>query len=464
MILQNKIFSDIRFWIAFFFIIRLYGITNPPLEIAHNWRQTTVTMPARNFYEVDANILYPRVDMAGEKSGITGMEFPFFNYLIYLVSLLFGYQHWYGRLINLIVSSFGIWYFFKLVKKYFTPAIAFDAAFILIVSLWFAYSRKIMPDTFSMSILFAGMYYGSNYLDRGNKTIDLVLHFSLCLIALLCKISSGYILVAFIPLLLNHEIKLKPKIFFILSGFIYVSIVSWWYFCWVPFLVEEYGYWHFFMGKGFAEGANDILNNINGMFLRFYDTSLKFTGFITFAAGLFFIFKKKETNLQYVFLLSFFSFLVLVFKEGYNFVLHTYYVIPFVPVMALVAGYGVSMVPVKRLPSFILFVIAIEGILNQQHDFRIKDSEKYKLDLEKIADSISNRSDLIAINSYSPQQMYFAHRKGWALKNEKLNDQNFINEIKNKGCKYIFVNKTEFKNRLNYKVVFENDFFVVYYL
>jgi hypothetical protein len=60
--------------------------------------------------------------------------------------------------------------------------------------------------------------------------------------------------------------------------------------------------------------------------------------------------------------------------------------------------------------------------------------------------------------------MYFAHRKGWALKNEKLNDQNFINEIKNKGCKYIFVNKTEFKNRLNYKVVFENDFFVVYYL
>ncbi|MEP7168850.1 MAG: glycosyltransferase family 39 protein [Bacteroidota bacterium] len=463
MIFQNKVFKDIRFWIVFFFIMRLYGITNPPLEIAHNWRQTTVTMVARNFYDGDANVFYPCVDMAGEKSGITGMEFPFFNYLIYLVSLVFGYQHWYGRLINLIVSSFGIWYFFKLVNKYFSPGIAFNAAFILIVSLWFAYSRKIMPDTFSMSILFAGMFYGSNYLDRENKNIDLALYFSLCLIALLSKISSAYILVTFIPLFINHKIKLKPKIFFIFSALTYVSIVAWWYFWWVPFLVKEFEYWHFFMGKNFVEGAKDIMNNFNQALLRFYDTSLKFTGFATFMAGLFFIFKNKEKNLQYIFLLSFFSFLVFVFKEGYNFIHHTYYVIPFVPVMALVAGYAISIIPVRRMASFVLIVIAVEGILNEQHDFRIKDSEKYKLSLEKIADGISNRDDRIVINGGgNPQQLYFTHHKGWTVESEKLNDAGFLNEIKNKGCKFIFVNKNDFKNKLNYPSVFENDFFRVY--
>lgn len=88
-------FNDIRFWIFVFFVLRMAGIMQPPLEVAHNWRQTTVTMVARNFYETDAGIWLPRVDMAGEKSGITGMEFPLFNYLIYLFSLVFGYDHWY---------------------------------------------------------------------------------------------------------------------------------------------------------------------------------------------------------------------------------------------------------------------------------------------------------------------------------------------------------------------------------
>src|SRR5690606_8136272 len=133
-----------------FFVIRLIGITNPPLEVSHNWRQTTVTMVARNFLEVDNNIFFPRIDIAGEKTGITGMEFPLLNYLIYLVAKLFGYQHWYGRLINLLISSFGVWFFYKLVGKYLTRQTAFYAAIILIVSIWFQFSRKIMPDTFSM--------------------------------------------------------------------------------------------------------------------------------------------------------------------------------------------------------------------------------------------------------------------------------------------------------------------------
>lgn len=73
--------KDFRFWVLLFFILRLYGITNPPLEAAHNWRQTLTCSIARNFYEEDTNILYPRIDIDGEKSGIIASEFPVFNYL-----------------------------------------------------------------------------------------------------------------------------------------------------------------------------------------------------------------------------------------------------------------------------------------------------------------------------------------------------------------------------------------------
>lgn len=76
------IFTDVRTWILIFFLIRLVGITNPPVDIAHSWRQITGNMVSRIFLEIDANIMYPRVDMAGEKSGITGTEFPLLNYLI----------------------------------------------------------------------------------------------------------------------------------------------------------------------------------------------------------------------------------------------------------------------------------------------------------------------------------------------------------------------------------------------
>ncbi|MBA4058027.1 MAG: hypothetical protein C0490_25140, partial [Marivirga sp.] len=103
--------GDIRFWILFFFILRMYGITNPPLEVGQNWRQTDVLMIARNFYENNANIFYPTVDLGGgEMTGIVGTELPLLNYLIYLVSLVFGYDHWYGRIIVLIFSSVGIYF------------------------------------------------------------------------------------------------------------------------------------------------------------------------------------------------------------------------------------------------------------------------------------------------------------------------------------------------------------------
>ena len=154
MILTRKLFSDIRFWIIVFFVIRLIGITNPPLEVGHNWRQCTVTMVSRNFLEVNNNILYPRIDIAGEKTGITGMEFPLLNYIIYLVAKLWGYQHWYGRLINLIFSSIGLWFYFKLTGKYFTGQVAFYSTIILTVSIWYQFILLPIFRTKKLILLF----------------------------------------------------------------------------------------------------------------------------------------------------------------------------------------------------------------------------------------------------------------------------------------------------------------------
>jgi len=438
MIIQDfrikKLLSDIRFWIVLSFLIRLIGITNPPLEVGHNWRQTTVTMVSRNFLEIDNNIFYPRIDIAGEKTGITGMEFPLLNYIIYIISALFGYQHWYGRLINLVISSLGLWFFYRLLKKYFTEQVSFYSTIILIVSIWFHFSRKIMPDTFAMSIIFASMYYGSNYLEQKSKKhkfLNLLGYVVLMMLGVLSKLPSGYLLIVFGVFFLNKNIAIKRKLIFAIISFLGILPVLFWYFYWVPYLVENYGFWHFFMGKNIEQGFSEIIQNMPKVLSRFYDTALKFIGFASFLFGLVYAIIKKEKKILILFLLTFMSFCVVIFKAGFTFPHHNYYIIPFVPIMALIAAYGLTKIGNTKIALIILIAISIEGVANQQHDFRIREKEKAILNLEKDMNIVSTQQDLILINSGSyPTPMYFSHRKGWVNTNEKIEDKKYIEDLK----------------------------------
>ncbi len=59
-----------------------------------------------------------------------------------------------------------------------------------------------------------------------------------------------------------------------------------------------------------------------------------------------------------VFSLAFLSFLLLVvFKSGFAFYHHIYYIIPFVPVMALIAAYGLASIKNRAIVYSILAVI-----------------------------------------------------------------------------------------------------------
>lgn len=462
-----KVISNIRFWIFLLFIIRLIGITNPPLEVGHNWRQTTVAMVARNFLEIDNNILYPRIDFAGEKTGITGMEFPLLNYLIYLLSEFFGYQHWYGRLINLIVSSFGLFFFYKLLQKYFTEQVSFYSTIILSISIWFHFSRKIMPDTFSMSLIIACIYYGSNYLESKLQNVKfLLLYLLLLLLGTLSKLPMGYLLVVFLLLIFNKEISIKRKIIFTLTSIFGLFPMLIWYFYWVPFLVDEYGFWHFFMGKNFENGFYEITHNINEALKNFYFNAINYSGFVFFIFGTLAAIIKKEYKLLFILTLATLSFSLVIFKAGFTFYHHDYYIIPYVPVMALVAGYGLSQIKYSKLTLLFLVIISAENLANKLHDFKIKDKAKGIYTLEQDLDKIAQKKDLILINSASyPTPMYFSHRKGWIETNENIVNQTHINILIKRGLKYIVILKRNFGAEIklnNYSIVFENENYSIY--
>lgn len=460
----KTIIKNPNFWIILFFIIRLYHITEPPLEKAHNWRQVTTNMYARNFLEVDANIMYSRVDMAGELSGITAKEFPLFNYLIFLIAKVFGFQHWYGRLINLIFSTIGIFYFKKIIEKYINPDVALYATLALLCSIWFSYSRKILPDSFSTALTIAGLYYGLVYLYEG-KFYRLILYFIFTIAGVLSKIPSLYLLGILAIPVFQKKVDWKKKTGVIAFGFLVIAANIFWYFYWIPYVVKTYEYTHYPIEQ-ISEGAKEILSNLSKTSMQFiFVAFFSFTAFALFLYGFIVAILKKQKLLLAILCISSLLFLVFIFKAGFSFYQHTYYIIPFVPVMALLAGYGISQIKITWLRIIAILAIMIEGIANQQNDFRPDPKEYYKLNLEIIADSVSNKTDLIVINgTENPQELYFTHRKGWTRKSIYLLKPLNVQYLRDRGCKYAFYNKNNdtFLPDWKFPIVYEDKNYIVY--
>ncbi len=438
--------KDIRFWILLSFIIRIYGIWNPPLEVQHNWRQTTVNMVARNFLEVDNNILYPRLDFAGgDKTGITGMEFPILNYSIYLVSEAVGFDHWYGRLINLIVSSIGIWYFFRLLQTHFSEELAWYSSFLLIFSEWFMFSRKIMPDTFSLSLVIIGLFYGLQYLIKNKHWKNLLLYFILITTGILSKLPSGFLLIVLLIPLFSDKVPVNRKLLFYGLSLVAVIPSVWWYFIWVPHLVETYGFWHFYMGMGLREGFHELVNHWDLTLMRFYKSAMGFSGFIIYLAGIFYIFQKRNQLLIWTSTLLCLGFIPIMLKSGFAFHHHNYYILPFVPVMCIIGAWTITHVP-KKIAIAVLCVFALEGFLTQMRDLSVRDKYRWPETLEAELDEVIPEDAIIVMNTPKcPTQFYFTHRKGWLSSNKDLESDEFLEEIKTKGCQYAIILKDERK-------------------
>jgi len=177
-------------------------------------------------------------------------------------------------------------------------------------------------------------------------------------------------------------------------------------------------------------------------------------------------YRHKEKRIFWILLVTLFSFSIVILKAGYTFPHHSYYIIPFVPVMALVAGYGLSSINNNKVRIFLMTAIAIEGIANQQHDFFLKPSAQHLLNLESDLNQISQPNDLIAINSGDvPTPMYFAHRKGWILHQEDLLNVSYLEDLKSKGVKFVVVlnnNQTNFNPNLLGQLIMKKEGYSIY--
>ena len=452
--------ARIRIILALLFAIRLFHITLPPIEISHNWRQTTSLMVARNFYQQEANVFYPRIDDCGDKTGIVGMEFPLLSYSIYIVSVFFGYDHWYGRLVNLIVVTIGLWFFYRLTGLYFEKRIAFFATVALAFSALFHLARKVMPDPMALSLITIGLYFGVQFLMQG-KWRYLAGYFLFALAGALVKIPFGIYLALLIFPLFRSTIGITRKGAFVFLSSVILMLVYGWYFIWNTMLSEKYGLWYN-SGRTWQEGWTEFFAEPFQTLERFYFNA--FHGYLFFGlvlSGLILAIARRQKVLLWSVLLCIPFFVVYMIRSGYLFYHHGYYVLVMVPLMALLAGYAFALMP-KRLAIGLLVLCAVESVANQQHDFFIRGKEFSKLQLTEIAASVSNPEDRVSLeaDSFNPNEFYFLNRKGWLSPRAEITPS-YLRALARLGCRYAFLHGDRPDLKQEFDTVFENHEYLV---
>jgi uncharacterized membrane protein (UPF0136 family) len=444
-------------------MLRLFHITDAPLEPGHSWRQCLTDMIARNFWQRDLSMWYPQVDMAGDLTGIIGSEFPLYNFLIYIFYEVFGQAHWYGRLINLAVSSAGIYFFYKLVRGWLNERTALYASLVLLSSVWFAFSRKIMPDTFSVSLVLMGLYLLTIYLEK-RRLLHLLGFGVFVALGVLVKIPALSLLAAIPIMLVYKNNNRRTQVIVLGTTFLAVLPALWWYFYWVPDLVRRYEFPLFFP-KSLSEGVLEILPIWDQYLEKFYfNALLSYVGIACAVFGLVVFFRKKETGALMAGLAVTLVFILFTFKTGAVFPTHSYYIVPFVPVLAVLAGNGIAQLSGKWA-WIVIALVVVEGIGNQAHDFFIRDNQLHKLGLEELMDNHIPKEALIVLNGgQSPQEMYFANRRGWSLTGEELVYERIV-ELKESGARFLVVNKyLASPLYVTDELVVENEHYAIYSL
>ena len=453
--------KSIEFFLLSMFIIRLYGIWFPPLETWHSWRQTLTNMIARNMNEHGFTWLYPTIDMAGNKTGIIGSEFPLFQQLIAGMNGLFGYEHWYGRLIALITSTIASWCFYKTIELIWNKRTAWFSTVIFVCSLWFSFSRKTMPDTFAVSLVLIGIYGFAQYIVNRKATF-LLLGFIGITLGGLSKIPAVYLFILVIPFFLNRRIAFSTRITVSAAVGLASLLIGGWYFIWVPHLVETYGFQLYFP-KGIREGLEEIKPLWGDFWQQFYFGALRsYIALFPVLLGILWLFNRHNRRYASYFILSFLVFLLFAIKTGTVFPTHNYYVLPFVPVLAVLGGLGLQRLD-NRAAIPLIILIGIEGIGNQFSDFRVKDVVKYRVHLEENLDKLLPRKEKIVLAmGPNPEWMYWFHRKGWSVEPASLQDRTATQQLIHEGAHYLVIDTLADQTVYPYMVFKSGNGLVVY--
>lgn len=466
-----KLLTNPAIWLVLFFVLRVENYPNSIIHQDYNWRTAYTGMVSRNMLEVGPNPFFPKVDNSENSNGIAACEFPVFNALQFGAFKLFGYAKWYGRFINLVVSTIALWFFFQISRRILKDDyLALAAMVFLATSIWYSFSRRNMPDTFALSLCIISVEFGYRYLEKG-KWLNLSLFFLFCTAGLLSKMPAACVLPLLIPpMFLNKNIDFLHKKLLFSASTLAVFIMCLWYFWWVPYL-EEIGA-KLTWPETFASGWQQVFYQFREKTIWQFKV-IMFQGEFVFwlsCIGLFYALIKKQTQLLLPVLAWLVVSMVFILKAGFIFSTHDYYTVPLVPMMAILAAYAFSILKAairNYLMIPVLLGVCFFSIKRQTIWYNTVPPYDMSLNrLEALVDSVVPKNAKVVANDigFSPVIMFWSHRKGVLLDNNQIKLPGYLSGKADQGATYAIVSKFNLKDSLPFEVALDDIDFRIYKL
>lgn len=457
-----------KFLIGVVFIAGLFTL-NADLHDDHSWRQAIGMMVAHNFYESGINLFYPLYDICGAASpDAFATELPLLNVLIVSLYELFGEHVFLARLVNWFVSLVGLFYFSKFIEKITDDKLSgFYTVVIILGSLYTMFARKVMPDTFSMSLVMIGVYYYDKYL-REDGILLLIGGFLFYTLGILSKIPSivlmGFLLFPY----LDTKLPYRQKALTALSVLLGLVIMYAWYFQWLPYLQDHTTCFPLIYPVTLEEGWRIFLDTYDKVFFRFHINAFQWPipYYVFIIAIILALIKKEWKKLIFLFSTSL-LFLLFIVKTGGVFQGHNYYVLPFIPIMAFFIGdFFNKYIKNQRVAALFLIIFFTVGSIKNMEDLSLNAYPHYARIADILDEKGVQKSDLIIVDggNMSPVFMYFTKRKGWAVNEDVLTQYTWMPDYKSEGLQYIVFDRNIAGKELSldYELIYEDKDFKIY--
>lgn len=324
-----------------------WRVFNYDLIGIHVWRQAQTQTVIDNFKENQFNILSPRINNLRYPDGVLRLEFPLMQWLFAVLGIPFGGGWQVSRVFSFIVGMITLAGFYKLAFELFRNNLtAAVAAWCFGFSpLFFYYSLNPLPDNFSLmnavwGLWFLARFYHTSSLHYAKASIVFIA------IAACCKLP--YIMFLF-PVMVGvwslanaHKIKRVEVMGLIL--FCVVAFIP--FVAWYGSVIPSWGKDGVVKGIFSAGTHTNYVEVLKGLMVSLLpELIINYASLGFFLAGIFFFVKnkvwEKEISIPY---LSLGCILVayVVYEIDVIQLVHDYYLMPFLPLIFLMVGYGFS--------------------------------------------------------------------------------------------------------------------------
>jgi hypothetical protein len=450
----------------------------------HAWRQCNTLAVARNFHQESMDIMNPRVDRRLDTNGVTGMQFPSYEYIVASAYNIVGEHNWVHRLVSLLISfwgALGMYYLSKFLLKHDLAAGFAAFAYTFSPDLYY-FGFSALPDILALACSVWGLYYFLKWytlsistsaphspftihhspFNTHQSTLYFIASLFLITLAGLTKLqflAIGFFIAPLVVISFNKIENGKKKIgALVLFGLVACFVPLWWYKRSVELIkasgLEDFGItfrpesdvW-----KGFLTIFQNLTSDLPDLLLNYFS-------FFLFLLAIYFFFKNKFWKSVWFIPMLVWSIALITYHiiELAQMNVHSYYMMPYYPVLFLMIAYAVKNIYDKKIGyKFLVMVLLLSPIAT---GFRIIPSRFTKSDpgipMELYNDATRNQlinatpqNALCIVGPDISGCIYFYHleKKGFGFNNvtdltEVIHSETRLENYVRRGARYIFTN------------------------